>query len=122
MLNGAAQPSWPFRARDGRSPEPNDPPRGHHHRRWAGGRRDGRPDRFQRISNGLIGSLAAEKVPATIFINERQLNVPGQRDARAAVLEQWLDAGFDLANHTYSHPSLNQVPFWQYGDDVVKGR
>ena len=45
-------------------------------------------DRFQRISNGLIGSLAAEKVPATIFINERQLNVPGQRDARAAVLER----------------------------------
>ncbi len=77
--------------------------------------------RFQRISSGLIGSLAAEKVPATIFINERQLNVPGQRDARAMVLEQWLDAGFDLANHTYSHPSLNQVPLWQYQDDVVRG-
>ncbi len=69
--------------------------------------------RFQRISNGLIGSLTAEKVPATIFINERQLNVPGQRDARAAVLEQWLDAGFDLGNHTYSHPSLTNVPLWQ---------
>jgi peptidoglycan/xylan/chitin deacetylase (PgdA/CDA1 family) len=78
-------------------------------------------ERFQRISNGLIGSLAAEKVPATIFVNERQLNVPGQRDARAMVLEQWLDAGFDLANHTYSHPSLNQVPLWQYEDDVVRG-
>ena len=78
-------------------------------------------ERFQRISNGLIGSLAAEKVPATIFINERQLNVPGQRDARAMVLEQWLDAGFDLANHTYSHPSLNQVPLWQFQDDVVRG-
>ncbi len=77
--------------------------------------------RFQRISNGLIGSLTAEKVPATIFINERQLNVPGQRDARAMVLERWLDAGFDLGNHTYSHPSLNKVPLWQYGDDVVKG-
>jgi peptidoglycan/xylan/chitin deacetylase (PgdA/CDA1 family) len=77
--------------------------------------------RFQRISNGLIGSLSAEKVPATVFVNERQMNVPGQRDARAAVLEQWLDAGFDLANHTYSHPSLNNVPLWQYGDDVVRG-
>jgi peptidoglycan/xylan/chitin deacetylase (PgdA/CDA1 family) len=77
--------------------------------------------RFQRISAGLIGSLSAEKVPATIFINERQLNVPGQRDARAAVLEQWLDAGFDLANHTYSHPSLNKVPLWQFGDEVMKG-
>ena len=77
--------------------------------------------RFQRISAGLIGSLSADKVPATIFVNERQLNVPGQRDARAAVLEQWLDAGFDLANHTYSHPSLNKVSLREFGDSVVKG-
>jgi peptidoglycan/xylan/chitin deacetylase (PgdA/CDA1 family) len=76
---------------------------------------------FTRISAGLIGSLAAERVPATIFINERQLNVKGQRDGRVAVLEQWLDAGFDLANHTYSHPSLNSVPLWQFQDDVIKG-
>ena len=25
------------------------------------------------------------------------------------------------ANHTYSHPSANSVPSWQFGDDVVKG-
>src|SRR5438552_2544707 len=60
---------------------------------------------MQRIARGLLSSLEAEKVPATIFINERQLNVPGQRDGRAAVLAMWLDAGYDLANHTYSHPS-----------------
>jgi peptidoglycan/xylan/chitin deacetylase (PgdA/CDA1 family) len=76
---------------------------------------------FERISAGLIGALRAEQVPATIFVNERQLNVQGQRDARVAVLEQWLDAGFDLGNHTYSHPSLNKVPLWQFGDDVIKG-
>src|SRR5262245_51868806 len=60
--------------------------------------------KFQQISAGLIGSFSAEKVPVTIFINERQLNVHGQRDARAEVLVQWMDAGFNLANHTYSHP------------------
>ena len=76
---------------------------------------------FERVSNGLIGALQAEKVPATIFINERQLNVQGQRDARVAVLERWLDAGFDLGNHTYSHPSLNNVPLSQFSDDVVQG-
>jgi len=76
---------------------------------------------FERVSIGLIGALQAEQVPATIFINERQLNVQGQRDARVAVLERWLDAGFDLGNHTYSHPSLNNVPLWQFGDEVVKG-
>jgi len=76
---------------------------------------------FQRISAGLMGALQVEKVPATIFINERQLNVQGQRDGRAAVVAQWLDAGFDVGNHTYSHPSVNEVPLWQFEDDVIKG-
>jgi peptidoglycan/xylan/chitin deacetylase (PgdA/CDA1 family) len=76
---------------------------------------------FQRISAGLIESLKTESVPATIFLNERQLNVHGQRDGRAAVVAQWLDAGFDLGNHTYAHPSLNRVPLWQFQDDVVRG-
>ena len=76
---------------------------------------------FQQISAGLIESLQAEKVPATIFINERQLNVQGQRDGRAAVLVQWLDAGFDLANHTYSHRSLNKVSQREFEDDVIRG-
>ena len=40
---------------------------------------------FQRVSAGLIESLQAESVPATIFLNERQLNIQGQRDARTAV-------------------------------------
>ena len=76
---------------------------------------------FQRIARGLLSSLEIEKVPATIFINERQLNVQGQRDGRAAVLAQWLDAGYDLGNHTYSHPSANKVPVWQFQDDLVRG-
>lgn len=77
--------------------------------------------RFQRISAGLLSSLQAEKVPATIFINERELNVQGQRDGRAAVLANWLDAGYDLGNHTYSHPSMNEIPLWQFEDNVIKG-
>jgi peptidoglycan/xylan/chitin deacetylase (PgdA/CDA1 family) len=56
-----------------------------------------------------------------MFLNERQLNVPGQRDARAAVVEQWLDAGFELGNHTYSHLSASKVPVDQFQDDVIKG-
>jgi peptidoglycan/xylan/chitin deacetylase (PgdA/CDA1 family) len=76
---------------------------------------------FQRIARGLLSSLEAEKVPATIFINERQLNVPGQRDGRAAVLAMWLDAGYDLANHTYSHPSVNKVSVREFEDDIVRG-
>jgi peptidoglycan/xylan/chitin deacetylase (PgdA/CDA1 family) len=77
--------------------------------------------RFQRISAGLLESLQSEKVPAAIFINERQINVQGQRDGRAAVLANWLDAGYDLGNHTYSHPSFNKIPLWQFEDNLIKG-
>jgi peptidoglycan/xylan/chitin deacetylase (PgdA/CDA1 family) len=76
---------------------------------------------FQRVTNGLIGSFQAEKVPVAIFINEQQLNVHGQRDARAAVVEQWLQAGFDVGNHTYSHRSANTTPVDEFLDDVIKG-
>ena len=76
---------------------------------------------FHEVSRGLIDALRGEGVSATVFVNERQLNVPGQRDGRASVLEWWLDAGFDLGNHTYSHPSLNRVPFNEFADDIVKG-
>ena len=76
---------------------------------------------FQRITNGLVGSFQIEKVPVTLFVNERQLNVPGQRDARAAVVEQWLDAGFDVGNHAYSHKSASNVPVDEFTDDVIKG-
>ena len=76
---------------------------------------------FQRITNGLIGSFQAEKVPVIMFINERQLNVPGQRDARAAVIDQWLNAGFEIGNHAYSHKSASKVPVDDFTDDVIKG-
>jgi peptidoglycan/xylan/chitin deacetylase (PgdA/CDA1 family) len=78
-------------------------------------------DRFQKIARGLRAALEAEKVPATIFINERQLNVQGQRDGRAAILAEWLDAGFDLGNHTYSHPSINRATLREFEDDLVRG-
>src|SRR5437867_12287817 len=52
----------------------------------------------QKVAARLMAALQAEEAPATIFINESQLNVPGERDARVEVLEKWLDAGFDLAN------------------------
>lgn len=76
---------------------------------------------FQRIAAGLRESCQAGKVPVMMFINERQFNVDGQRDARVQALVEWLDAGFDAGSHTYSHLSVNRVPLWQFEDDLVRG-
>lgn len=76
---------------------------------------------FLRIAKGLRECFVAEQVPAIMFVNERQFHVAGQRDARVAVLDEWLDAGLDLGNHTYSHPRLEELELWQYTDDILKG-
>jgi len=76
---------------------------------------------YQRIQAGLVSCFKAEQVPVIMFVNERQLNVDGQRDARVQILHNWLDAGFDLGNHTYSHPQLGPMQVWQFEDDLIKG-
>lgn len=85
----------------------------------VGGLRD--LELFRRISDGLRESFVAEKVPVTMFVNERQLNIDGERDARVATLQRWLDAGLDLGNHTYSHLDAGKVQLSRFLDDIVKG-
>ncbi len=76
---------------------------------------------YLRIADALREAFVAEKVPAIMFVNERQLHVDGQRDARTGVLHRWVEAGLDLGNHTYSHPNLEQTELPRYLDDIVKG-
>jgi peptidoglycan-N-acetylglucosamine deacetylase len=76
---------------------------------------------FIQISSSLREAFVAEKVPGIVFVNERQLQVEGQRDERVRELERWLEDGLDIGNHTYSHKRMRSVPQWEYFDDIVKG-
>jgi len=69
----------------------------------------------------ILATLKAHHVPVVGFVNEVELNVEGQRDMRAALLQQWIDAGVELGNHTYSHANINLIPEPQAEDEVVKG-
>jgi len=69
----------------------------------------------------ILAALKRHRAPAIGFVNERQLHVPGEMDARVAVLQQWVQAGFVLGNHTFSHPDLQTTPLSQYEDDVIHG-
>ena len=74
------------------------------------------------INTKLIANLQATHAPVIGFVNEEHLFHPvGQADARIAILSAWLDAGFDLGNHTFSHTSLNQVELKDWEDDVIQG-
>jgi len=69
----------------------------------------------------LLAALREQKVPAVGFVNERKLYRLGEVDERIRALAMWLDSGFDLGNHTFSHASLNQVGLKAWEDEVVQG-
>lgn len=75
----------------------------------------------QRANARILKILAAHHATAIGFVNEIKLNVDNERDARAALLRQWLGAGMDLGNHTYSHPALSEIETAKYEDDFVRG-
>jgi peptidoglycan/xylan/chitin deacetylase (PgdA/CDA1 family) len=73
------------------------------------------------MTTKLLGTLRDQKVPVVGFVNEKKLYKPGEVDERIKALQMWLDSGFELGNHTFSHPSLNHVPLKDWEDDVIRG-
>jgi peptidoglycan/xylan/chitin deacetylase (PgdA/CDA1 family) len=54
-------------------------------------------------------------------VNERKLQVSGERDARAELLQMWLDAGLTLGNHNFAHDDFSNTPLQKYEDDLIRG-
>jgi peptidoglycan/xylan/chitin deacetylase (PgdA/CDA1 family) len=74
------------------------------------------------IIEHLTEKLVKHKVPATGFVNEIKLysdDKPNQ--AQISLLEHWLDRGFDLGNHSYSHISIDKATLAEYKADVLRG-
>lgn len=71
------------------------------------------------ITPRLLASIRKHEVPAVGFVNEGRLW--SDRRARTAQLRMWVDAGLELGNHTYSHPSAHQTPLPRYLDEIARG-
>jgi len=76
---------------------------------------------LERINRAIPSILRAHHVPGIGFVNERKLQVTGERDARVALLQMWLDAGMTLGNHTFSHQDFQIVPLSQFEDETIRG-
>lgn len=75
-----------------------------------------------RTTADLLKVLRQHRAPAIGFVNEGQLDAGGERRrAREALLQQWIDAGMTLGNHTYSHRDFNTQTIDAFKDDIVKG-
>lgn len=73
------------------------------------------------MTKKLLGMLRDQKIPVVGFVNEKKLFKFGEVDERIKALKMWLEYGFELGNHTYSHSSLNQVGLKVWEDDVIQG-
>ena len=73
------------------------------------------------LTTKLLGTLRDQKVPVVGFVNEKKLYRFGETDERIRALRMWLDYGFDLGNHTYTHMSLNKAGLKAWEDDVIQG-
>jgi peptidoglycan/xylan/chitin deacetylase (PgdA/CDA1 family) len=73
------------------------------------------------ITGRLLDGFKRHRWQVTGFVNEIQL-ANYDRPVRIGWLAQWLDAGMDLGNHSYSHLSLDKTPVDAYIADVAKGQ
>jgi peptidoglycan/xylan/chitin deacetylase (PgdA/CDA1 family) len=69
----------------------------------------------------ILSALKKHNVTAVAFVNERQLEQAGERDARIDLLRQWVNHGMVLANHTYSHPDFNRLTVEEFQEEITKG-
>ncbi|MCU0319165.1 MAG: polysaccharide deacetylase family protein [Flavobacteriales bacterium] len=77
---------------------------------------------WQQVTTDLLRTLTEHQVPAIGFVNENKLFVHDHLDSnRYRLLEQWLDAGMELGNHTYSHPGATATDLRTYTADIVRG-
>jgi len=76
----------------------------------------------QEITNNLLLKIKKYNIPAIGFVNEGKLYNDSEPDERkVSLLKQWIEAGLELGNHTYSHRSLNRINADEYTEDILKG-
>ena len=77
---------------------------------------------WEKVTAKLIRSLEKHSVPAIGFVNLGKLyEKDGLLDERRlALLKRWLNAGFELGNHTFSHLDLHKTPLPEFARDMLK--
>jgi peptidoglycan/xylan/chitin deacetylase (PgdA/CDA1 family) len=72
-------------------------------------------------TKAILAVLAQHHAPAIGLVNEAGVH-RGDDAERAAALELWLKSGFELGNHTYSHPDFNKLTLAKFTADADKGQ
>lgn len=71
------------------------------------------------VNRKLLGSFRKRKIPVTGFSIQKQVEELGP--IGVSLLKLWIQAGFDLGNHTYSHGDINNLSTESIEDEIVRG-
>jgi peptidoglycan/xylan/chitin deacetylase (PgdA/CDA1 family) len=77
---------------------------------------------WEEVTSKLLKNLKKHDVPTIGFVNIGKLyDKDGNLEKRRlALLERWLEAGLELANHTFSHVDLHKVSLSEFKQDLLK--
>jgi beta-lactamase regulating signal transducer with metallopeptidase domain/peptidoglycan/xylan/chitin deacetylase (PgdA/CDA1 family) len=80
-------------------------------------------ERLHNKTRKLMRSLAANKIKAVGFVTERTLYKEdgSLEDYRVQMLREWLDAGHELGNETFSHKNLYNSTVAEFVADIEQG-
>jgi peptidoglycan/xylan/chitin deacetylase (PgdA/CDA1 family) len=79
----------------------------------------GPPSEAVSANRALIEAFRKHHVPVTGFVIRRQVETLGA--AGPQIVKEWRDAGFDLGNHSYSHPNMNDLTVKEIEREIVRG-
>ena len=82
------------------------------------------PAALRSMTNQLLESFTTYGIPAIGFVNEKKLYVYRKnklKQSQVDLLKVWLNNGFELGNHSYSHFNYHDTPFATYTEDILKG-
>ncbi|MCP3982094.1 MAG: polysaccharide deacetylase family protein [bacterium] len=70
----------------------------------------------------MLDALDEHDAIASAFVTGSNVLIEGQIDARVGLLRDWHEAGHELENHSFSHPSFNRTESDDYLSDVMLGQ
>jgi peptidoglycan/xylan/chitin deacetylase (PgdA/CDA1 family) len=71
------------------------------------------------VNRRLLAPFTAHHVPVTGFVIQERVESLGLVGTQ--ILREWTRQGFDLGNHTYSHPDINDLLPEQIEEEIVRG-
>jgi peptidoglycan/xylan/chitin deacetylase (PgdA/CDA1 family) len=74
----------------------------------------------EQVNETIVQAFTRHHVPATGFVIEQRAQALGLPVSKK-ILKEWMQPGFDLGNHLYSHPDVNMLSVDQIEREITRG-